>query len=206
MKEFLLKIYLTIYSIYGFIKLKLYTCFHSNIKIIVGAGKTKLKGWCSTQQIYLNIENKLHYEKYFSRKKIDYLLLEHVLEHIEPQKLEEIIQNFYEYTTQNCNIRIAVPDGFHNDANYINYVKPDGIGAGSKDHKSLFNYRNLSELFINLGFIPILREYWDEQKVFHTTYKDDDKGVISRAFINDERNKNGQTNYTSLIIDFVKKN
>ena len=48
-------------------------------------------------------------------------------------------------------------------------------------------------------------EYWDENKNFHSCYQNDENGVIQRAYINDSRNFAGIPNYTSLIVDAVKK-
>ena len=62
------------------------------------------------------------------------------MEHLTDSELELMVQNFYRYSNQNVNIRIAVPDGFHKDKNYINTVKPGGTGEGADDHKNLFNY------------------------------------------------------------------
>ena len=61
------------------------------------------------------------------------------------------------------------------------------------------------EVFEKCGFKGEAIEYWDEEGIFHKGYKDDEKGIITRSFINDERNKNGNPVYTSLIIDFKKK-
>ena len=46
-----------------------------------------------------------------------------------------MIKNFYKYSDEKINIRIAVPDGFHADENYISIVKPGGTGEGAEDHK-----------------------------------------------------------------------
>lgn len=204
MKNPLKKIYFFLLSFLGTIKFKFYILTHSNIKVIVGAGKTKIKGWFSTEEYFFNIVNPLDYEKFFKKKKIDFLLAEHVLEHIDQELLNITISNFFKYSNQNCNIRIAVPDGFHPDINYINYVKPGGGGAGAKEHKSLFNYKTLMSLFSEKGFVPDLIEYWDDKAKFHSKYKNDEKGIVYRSFINDERNIDNKLSYTSLIIDFRK--
>lgn len=112
--------------------------------------------------------------------------------------------NFYKYSTDDINIKFAVPDGFHTDPKYIDYVKPGGEGEGAKDHNNLFNKNTLSELFINKGFKSYLIEFWDEKGCFHQGYEDEENGIITRSFINDERNSNGKPVYTSLIIDFKK--
>jgi len=175
------------------------------IKIVVGAGKTKYKGWFNTDINTLDVTNKNDFNKYFSEKKIKKILAEHVLEHLTDIELELMVKNFYKYSEKNVNIRIGVPDGFHTDTNYIERVKPGGTGDGAYDHKHLFDYITLSNIFEKHGFVSTPIEYWDENGKFCTTYKNDENGFITRSFINDERNKDGKPNYTSLIIDFSKK-
>jgi len=174
------------------------------INLLVGAGTTNFKNWFATDKDTLDITKESDFEKYFTKKKINKVLAEHVLEHLTQNDLEMMLHNFYKYSSQNINIRIAVPDGFHSDPQYVERVKSGGIGEGAEDHKHLFNYRSLSELFGNFGFIAHPLEYWDENKKFNTKYKNDDKGYILRSFINDDRNKDGLPHYTSLIIDFTK--
>ncbi len=116
-----------------------------------------------------------------------------------------MLKNLGEYSDKTVNIRVAVPDGFHRDEKYIDAVKPGGTGAGSDDHNNLFTYNSLSDLFTRHGFKANLLEYWDEKKRFNTKYENDNKGYISRSFINDDRNKSGEPVYTSLIIDFTKE-
>ena len=115
-----------------------------------------------------------------------------------------MVRNFYKYSSQDVNIRIAVPDGFHNDNEYIKAVKPEGTGEGAIDHKHLFNYKSLIKIFEAENFKARLIEYWDEGGKFHPGYSNDEYGFIKRSFINDPRNSDKLPNYTSLIVDFVK--
>lgn len=175
------------------------------IKIIVGAADTKYEGWFATDIDTLDVTNKEHFQKYFKKRKISKILAEHVLEHLTTEQINRMIENFYEFSDNNINIRIAVPDGNHEDKNYIGSVKPGGNGLGADDHKHLFTYTSLSDLFEKYGFIAKPIEYWDDNKIFHTSYQNDDKGFVYRCFLNDKRNSNGKPVYTSLIIDFTKK-
>jgi predicted SAM-dependent methyltransferase len=124
----------------------LYLATSNDIKIIVGAGPTKYKGWFPTDIVTLDVTNEKHFKKYFKKKKISRILAEHVLEHLTNQELELMIENFHKYSSENINIRIAVPDGFHSDKEYIDKVRPGGTGEGAHDHKNLFNYLSLSKL------------------------------------------------------------
>jgi predicted SAM-dependent methyltransferase len=180
----------------------LYLATTSEVKIIVGAGPTKYKGWFPTDIVTLDVTNEKHFKKYFKKKKISRILAEHVLEHLTNQELKLMIENFHKYSSENINIRIAVPDGFHKDKDYLDKVKPGGTGEGAEDHKHLFNYRSLAELFEAQKFKAKLVEYWDEEGKFHPGYSNDENGYILRSFINDSRNSDGIPHYTSLIIDF----
>lgn len=174
------------------------------IKIIVGAGPTKYKGWFSTDIVTLDITKGSDFEKYFNKKKIKNVLAEHVLEHLTQEELKKMILNFYKYSDDKVNIRIAVPDGFHPNKGYIETVRPGGKGDGAFDHKSLFNIKSLSEIFIKAGFKSHPIEYWNEKNEFHQGYSNDEHGYVMRSFINDKRNQDGKPVYTSLIVDFRK--
>lgn len=204
-KQLIFRLLLPLIKYYKLLSWNLYLLTSKNIKIIVGAGTTKFKGWFTTDIHYLNITEESDFKKYFSNKRIDNILAEHVLEHLENDELELMADNFYKYSSNKINIRIAVPDGYHKSKDYINMVKPGGTGAGADEHKNLFNYKSLSRLFEKHNFTPYLIEYWDENGVFHNNNLDIDNGFIERSFKNDPRNKNGEPIYTSLIIDFKKK-
>jgi|ERR1017187_3655228 predicted SAM-dependent methyltransferase len=178
---------------------------NNKIKIIIGASKTDYVGWFQTEHYYLDLTKRNDFVKMFSQKKINYILAEHVLEHLTDDALESMLVNFSEFTDDDINIRIAVPDGFHTNPNYIENVRPNGSGAGCDDHKNLFTYKSLSELFEKAGFKAHPIEYWDEHGTFHKGYTNDEKGYIKRSFINDKRNSSGNPVYTSLIVDYTKK-
>lgn len=203
-KQNIYKLLIPFIRIFKYLSWRFYLLTCKDIKIIVGAGPTKYNGWFSTDIVTLDVTNDSDFEKYFSRKKIKNVLAEHVLEHLSTSDLEKMINNFYKYSDDKVNIRIAVPDGFHADEKYISIVKPGGTGEGADDHKNLFNVNSLSALFEKFGFVAHPVEYWDEEKKFHQGYKDDGKGFVIRSFINDKRNKDGKPLYTSLIIDFKK--
>ena len=181
-----------------------YILSNNKINIIVGAGYTRYKGWLSTDRKMLDVTKIEDFERLFHTRKINKILAEHVLEHLNNKDLKLMAANFFRYSSEDVNIRIAVPDGFHKDIKYIEAVKPFGTGEGSDDHKHLFNYRTLPKVFEEAGFKSNLIEHWDENNVLHSFYKNDEKGYITRSLLNDKRNKDGNPNYTSLIIDFTK--
>lgn len=203
-KHFVYKLLIPFIRVYKYLSWRFYLLTCKEVKLIVGAGPTKYKGWFSTDIVTLDVTKESDFKKYFSKKKIRNILAEHVLEHLSDQELKKMIKNFYKYSDDEINIRIAVPDGFHSDENYISIVKPGGSGEGAADHKNLFNVNSLSALFNKFGFIAHPVEYWDEEKKFHQGYKNNKNGYVMRSFINDKRNTNGNPVYTSLIIDFKK--
>ena len=204
MKNFLRKYFYKISFPFFYLKWFYYSIFNKKIKLLVGAGLTSYNSWFSTDVHFLDITKESDFRKLFKKRKIDNILAEHVLEHLTSEQLKLMVANFYKYSSENINIRIAVPDGFHNNPQYINQVIPGGTGNGAHDHKHLFNYKTLCEYFEAAGFKARLIEYWDEYKQFNTIYTNDDKGTIRRSFLNDKRNSDGLPNYTSLIIDFYK--
>ncbi|MBK8662452.1 MAG: hypothetical protein IPN18_11850 [Ignavibacteriales bacterium] len=62
-----------------------------------------------------------------------------MFEHISDSNLELIISNLFKYSNKKARIRIAVPDGYHTDPTYIDYVKPGGSGPAADDHRHLLN-------------------------------------------------------------------
>lgn len=203
-KQFIYRLLIPLIRIYKYLSWKFYLLTCKEVKLIIGAGPTKYKGWFSTDIVTLDVTKESDFEKYFSKKKIKNILAEHVLEHLTEQELEKMLKNFYKYSDDKINIRIAVPDGFHADEKYISIVKPGGTGEGADDHKNLFDVNSLSSLFERFGFVAQPIEYWDEEGKFHQGYKNEENGYVKRSFINDKRNKNGKPVYTSLIIDFKK--
>ena len=52
------------------------------MKVILGAGKTALPGWVSTQESELNLLNIADFQRLFSEEKPTAFLAEHVWEHM----------------------------------------------------------------------------------------------------------------------------
>lgn len=175
-----------------------------NLKIVIGAGNTQFPGWVSTN---IDILNLLNYEDWNFKLKgnlIDSILAEHVWEHLTLEEAKTAAKVCFANLKSGGNLRVAVPDGFFPDINYIEAVKPGGHGDGSDDHKVLFTYRTLCEVFIQAGFKVKLLEYFDEFGQFHELPFTSELGPISRSKYNDARNLNGKLNYTSIILDAQK--
>ncbi len=99
---------------------------------------------------------------------------------------------------------MAVPDGFHPDPQYFEWVKVGGIGSGAHSHKTLYTYETLRDVFAGAGFAVRLLEYYDHQGHFHFVDWDPAQGTIHRSRRSDVRNRDGILRYTSIILDAYK--
>lgn len=175
-----------------------------HLQLIIGAGSTDYPGWLSTDIRQLNILKEKDWHC-FKGKMITNILAEHVWEHLSLKDARIANLHCYKYLADKGKLRIAVPDGFFPDSDYIDYVKPGGTGAGADDHKVLYNYKLMQAELEKAGFKVELLEYWDEEGVFHfNPWEVEEGGMVGRSKRFDERNAAGQLNYTSLIVDAIK--
>ncbi len=173
-------------------------------KIILGAGESVYKKWLSTDKNSLNLTNQNDFAKYWKPNSRSNFLAEHVWEHLTEDEADQANINCWEFLKAGGRLRIAVPDAFHPDPNYIEYARPGGIGSGSDDHKVFYNYKTLSEQLKKAGFKVELLEYWDEHRQFHFQEWSSEDGHIRRSKRYDPRNQDGSLTYTSLIVDAIK--
>jgi predicted SAM-dependent methyltransferase len=176
------------------------------MKIIVGAQSTRQVGWNALQKYELDIRDERSWARMFSPNSLDAVLAEHVLEHLTFAEAAEAVRNCFEYLKPDGYFRIAVPDGFHPEPNYIAWVRPE-TGWNGDDHKLLFNYQNLTGLLSNTGFFVRLLEWYDENGIFHKQRWSNSDGAVSRSantlwskFLGIVVN----AEYTSLIVDAFK--
>ena len=177
---------------------------HSPLRIVIGASNIFDDGWVYTDIAYLNLLIPEHWKKTFRKNSIDGMLAEHVWEHLTAQDGLTAAKQCFEYLKPGGYLRVAVPDGFHPDPKYIDYVKVGGSGCGADDHKVLYTFETLKELFSNAGFRVELLEYFDAKGKFHFVDWDPRSGTIHRSKRFDRRNENGELKYTSIIIDAYK--
>ncbi len=176
----------------------------SPCRIVIGASGIADTSWVGTEETYLNLLEKENWQKFFREETVDAILAEHVWEHLTLEQGEQAARNCFTYLKKGGYLRCAVPDGFHNDPAYIDYVKPGGTGNGADDHKVLYNYKSFSEVFTKAGFRVNFLEYFDETGQFHFQDWPPEAGKIRRSRRFDPRNQEGTLKYTSLIIDAVK--
>lgn len=174
------------------------------LKIVIGASGIFESGWIPADIDFLNLLKESDWKKFFVENQIDAILAEHVWEHLTIEEALIAAKMCYKYLNVGGYIRLAVPDGLHPNSEYINLVKPGGTGFGSDDHKILYTYKVLSETFESAGFKVNLLEYFDENGKFICNEWDTKKGLIRRSKRFDRRNKDGNLNYTSIILDAIK--
>ncbi len=173
------------------------------LQIIIGAHTTDYKDWLPTNIENLNLLEIASFDNLFGDKKADRFLAEHVFEHITYDDAIIALKNCNKYLKKGGVVRIAVPDGFHPNPDYINMVKPGGHGEGAHDHKLLYDYKTLSKAFEESGYRVNLLEYYDENGQFHFNEWDSKDGHVIRSKRYDKR-FNEPLGYSSLIVEGIK--
>ena len=171
------------------------------VKIIIGAGQTRYEGWIATDVPAFDVLKHEHWTKLFPSNSIDRMLAEHVFEHLTAADFAVFLASARNYLSASGRIRIAVPDGYHPDGDYIERVRPGGAGVGAADHKELYTCDFIGELLRRQGFQFELLEFFDSTGRFHQRRWRAEDGFVGRSADYDQRNKDGQLSFTSLIVD-----
>ncbi len=174
------------------------------LKIVIGAHGVYDKSWIPSEEYILDLLDEKTWQSYFQENEIQCLLGEHVWEHLTFEQGRAAAQLCFKYLAHGGYLRLAVPDGFHKDENYIDYVKPIEQGIGHDDHKILYTIKTFTSVFEQVGFEVKPLEYFNENKKFCFNDWDKNKGMIHRSIRFDRRNIDRQPNYTSIIIDSYK--
>jgi predicted SAM-dependent methyltransferase len=174
------------------------------LRIVVGSGGIGQAGWIMTDRDFLDLLRLRDWQAFFKENSISAILAEHVWEHLTLAEGLAAAVICYNYLTPGGRLRIAVPDGFHPDPDYIELVRVGGRGAGAVDHKVLYNHDTLVSLLARAGFEVKPLEYFDAAGNLHTTDWSPDDGLVRRSRRFDPRNHDGRLRYTSLIVDARK--
>jgi predicted SAM-dependent methyltransferase len=174
------------------------------LRIVIGASGIPQIGWIRSEVEYLDLLDAGQWRNYFEDSSIDALLAEHVWEHLTPEQGLAAAKRCYQYLRIGGYMRVAVPDGFHPDPEYIENVRPGGTGPGAADHKALYDHSTLSRLFESAGFEVQPLEYFDERGAFRCVDWLESEGRITRSSRFDPRNRDGTLRYTSVILDARK--
>jgi predicted SAM-dependent methyltransferase len=187
---------------------KLLTLYESGnpIRVVIGSAGTDYPGWIMTDLPVLNALRYTNWRFFFKPRTISTILAEHVVEHWDEQEFRQFLSVARKFLSPKGFIRIAVPDGFHPDRNYIDAVKPGGTGSGADDHKILYNFESMSATLSAEGYDYKLLEYFDNSGGFHSQPWENEDGPIERSAEHDPRNVITPLTYTSLIIDTWPQN
>ncbi len=128
-------------------------------KIIFGAGSTSFPGWLSINKWDIDVTKREHFLHFWKSGSREAFLSEHVWEHLTDKEIEIANANCFDFIKKKGRLRLAVPDGYFPDSEYIEHVRPGGSGPGAKDHKILFNYALLKKKLEYTGFDVTLLEY-----------------------------------------------
>lgn len=172
-------------------------------RVVLGAGVVPMPGWILTDVTALNALVDTDWRRYFAPNSIDAILAEHVWEHLSEEEGVTAARLCLKYLRPGERLRVAVPDGLHPDLGYIDAVKPGGTGPGAMDHKVLYTFRSLQAALAKAGFQTRALEYFDEGGKFHAIDWAPEEGMIHRSARFDERNRNGELRYTSIIVDAI---
>ena len=132
------------------------------------------------------------------------ILAEHVWEHLTPADAEAAARLCFQHLRPGGHLRAAVPDGLHPDPRYIESVRPGGSGAGADDHQVLYRHDSFAAVFRRAGFEVRLYEHFDETGRFQFREWDPRDGMVWRSLRYDQRNRDGNPNYASIVLDAVK--
>ena len=174
-------------------------------RVVIGSSGVFNAGWIPSNYQYLNLLNESHWIRAFGDRKVDALLAEHVWEHLSEADGLLALKLAHKYMREGARLRLAVPDGYCPNADYIEKVKPGGTGEGSDDHRVLYNVNSLEKIMLDAGFSVERIEFYDAKGQFHRVPWDPADGMVHRSSTHDERNFDGQLVYTSLILDGFKK-
>lgn len=177
------------------------------MKVIIGAGRTVLDGWLSTQEDELNLLNREDFARMFALEKPTALLAEHVWEHMSFEEGCIAAQNCFDFLQDGGYLRIAVPDKNFQNEWYQNMVQVGGNGDPNHPaytHKIVYDFDTLRQVFTQSGFEVELLEWCDAEGNFHYKYWNEDDGRIGRSLRFDTRNENGKLGMVSIILDAKK--
>ena len=173
-------------------------------RIVIGSSGTAPEGWVPTDREVIDLLREDTWLRHFGPGSLDAILAEHVWEHLSADDAARAAVTCYQFLKPGGYLRVAVPDGLHPDPAYIEQVRPGGSGSGASDHKVLYDYSSVGELFAVAGFEVRLYEYFDCDGRFQFVDWNPADGMIRRSIRFDERNSPKRLAYTSIILDAVK--
>ena len=177
------------------------------IKIILGAAETSQPGWYPSNESWLDITSQTDWQAVFGGQALlTHAVAEHVFEHLTVQEAEQALRHIYAHLGPGGRLRIAVPDGYNPNPDYLRHVGIGGIGDDAADHKQLLNVDVLQDLMQRAGFKTTQLEGYRADGTLVQNAYDDADGFIkrSRKHAGDQSPWSFPDAETSLIVDGVK--
>lgn len=177
------------------------------LRVIIGAGTQAWDGWIATHKEDLDLLDRTTWERAFGDRLADALLCEHVWEHLTVDEGRAAAKLCFEFLQPGGFLRCAVPDRNFPNADYQAMVQVGGPGPAdhpAADHKVVYDYRLLVDVFESAGFNVDLLEYCDEAGRLHYHQWSVASGPIYRSLLLDHRNRDGVIGFASLILDARK--
>ena len=178
------------------------------LKLIIGAGKSKIDGQISTNENELNLIDEETWRNKFQKETITHILAEHVWEHLTYNEGLIAANICFKYLKEGGLLRIAVPDGNYQNEWYQNMIKVGGPGPKdhpAASHRVVYDHNKLKMILENAGFYCEELEYCDEKGNFHYRFWNENDGKIGRSYRFDTRNSENEIRMVSIIIDAKKE-
>ena len=199
MIRFLRTFYYNCLYVRDYILFFIYKKKNQKIKIIIGSSKTKYNGWFSTEQYFLDITKQEDWGFLFD-KKIDNILLEHVIEHLSYRDFVRFLEIVKKYLNKGATIRIAVPDKYHPSRYIRELTDVNGKEPGAKGHKYFYSIDDFEGIASQTGYVLRKLEYFNLNGLFIKNDFDYENGYISRCSYNYKgRFKNNPKEYKKMI-------
>jgi predicted SAM-dependent methyltransferase len=179
----------------------------TDMHILIGAGSQKYPGWIATQKEELDLLSRASFERYFGSRRANSFVGEHVWEHLTEEEGRAAARLCFDYLADGAVMTVAVPDGNFPNEEYQRIVQIGGPGPvdhPAADHKIVYKLPLLFDVFESAGFVVDPLEYCDEAGRFHYHDWNWHAGPIYRSLRTDDRNKNLQLGFVSLIIEARK--
>jgi predicted SAM-dependent methyltransferase len=186
------------------------------MKIIIGANGTTQPGWLSLEHSRLDLADRATWTRLFRANSLDAVLTEHALEHLTAEEADRAARNVYQFLRSGAYWRIAVPDANNPSKWYQLCSRPNSLihrfanalyTPGEPFHQVFYEYRSLTLLLTNAGFVPRLLEWHDGERRFHRESWSAMDGEVRRSFghpyVTSARGLAGIHNL-SLIVDATK--
>ncbi len=179
------------------------------LKIVLGSALTSYSGWHSTNEQYLDITQKEHWQRLFkSPQSITAMVAEHVFEHLSYPEMMIALSLCYQYLIKGGTLLVAVPDGNHPEAEYRLNAGINGIGPDACDHKQFLTSEKLRNSATSCGFsFKHIEGYTDKGNLINAYENFQHLGYIRRSrlrgtspYVGPDATSNFIDSNTSLIV------